>query len=357
MQGKEWHNLSKVFTFADDSTDFSKLKKEGKKAVLLRYSAGISKNIKKASKLEMKIMVEMPLITKDVVKIIKPLAGRVSFEDGEIEYTSVKDIEKTVKSIGNLIGKVTGFVLPIPKISGLLWSDEIESNCTPKNGDIYDIFDEEKEISHIRSKYYLSAQKYLYENFMLPQNEILKNLGKKAVFYIGENELQYDLIGKLVNTRLLKHMGFVLGVSCEKEVAETEFGLGNGDFVFLGNSCEKITHKRISKDILLVIPMRGVMERYVETGRRNRIETPALSSAIEGAYFCDMLKEKEYSFEVVDEFSFMTKRNFGKYKDILICGSCLFTDKEMSKINRLLQIGIRINSNDLISELSKQGEE
>ena len=46
MQGKEWHNLNKAFTFADDSTDFEKLKKEGVKAVLLKYSAKISKNIR-----------------------------------------------------------------------------------------------------------------------------------------------------------------------------------------------------------------------------------------------------------------------------------------------------------------------
>ncbi len=357
MQGKEWHNLSKSFTFADDSTDFENLKDKGVKAVLLKYSAGISKNIKKASSLGMKIMVEMPHSTKDDVKIIKPLAGRVSAQDGEIEYASVNDIEKTIKSIGDLVDKVTGFVLPIPLVSGLLWSDEIESNCALENGDIYDLFDDEKEISHIRSDYYVSAQKYLYENCMIPQKELLKSFGKKAVFCIGEKELQYDLVGKLINTMLLKHMGFALGISCEKEVAETEFGLRSGDFIFGKNLCEKISEKRVSKDILLVKPMRGVMERYVETGRRNRIETPALSSAIEGVYFCDMLKQKGYSFDVADEFSFGYKRNFNKYKDILICKSCLFTNKEMSKINRLLEKGVRINSNDLISELSKQGEE
>lgn len=354
MQGKEWHNLSKIFTFADSSTDFERLKKEGVKAVLLKYSAKVSKNIKKASALGMKIMVEMPCSIKDNIKVIKPLAGRVSVQDGVIEYTSIKDIKKAIKSIGQ---NVEGFIIPIPEVSGLLWNDEIEESCSVENGDSYDLFDDEKEIIHIRSRYYISAQKYLYENYMLPQNELLKSVGKKAVFYIGKKELQYDIIGELANTTLLKHMGVSLGISCEKEMAETEFGFKNGDFIFYENSCEKIKQKRVTKDILLVKPMRGVMERYVETGRRNRIETPALSAAIEGVYFCDMLKEKGYSFDVADEFSFMTKRNLSKYKDILICESCLFTDKEMSKINRLLEKGVRINSQDLISELSKQGEE
>jgi hypothetical protein len=192
---------------------------------------------------------------------------------------------------------------------------------------------------------------------MLPQNEMLKSVGKTAGFYIGKKELQYDLIGSLINTTLLKHMGFSLGISCEKEVTETEFGFRNGDFIFCENSCKKITQKRVTKDILLVKPMRGVIDRYMETGRRNRLETTALASAIEGVYFCDMLKEKGYTFDVADEFSFMTKRNLRKYTDILICGSCLFADKEMSKINRILVKGIRINSQDLISELSEQGEE
>ena len=354
MQGKEWHNLSKAFTFADDSTNFEKLKKEGVKAVLLKYSAKVSKNIKKASALGMKIMVEMPYSARDSVNVIKPLAGRVSVQDGVIEYASIKDIKKAIKSIGQ---NVEGFIIPIPEVSGLLWNNEIEESCSVEDGDSYDLFDDEKEISNIRSRYYISAQKYLYENYMLPQNELLKGIGKRAVFYIGKKELQYDLIGNLVNTTLLKHMGFLLGISCEKEVAETEFGFRKGDYIFCENFCENMTQKRVTKDILLVKPMRGVMERYVETGRRNRIETTALASAVEGVYFCDMLKEKGYAFDVADEFSFMTKRNLSKYNDILICESCLFTDKEMSKINRLLEKGIRINSNDLISELSEQGEE
>ena len=357
MHGKEWHNLSKTFTFADSNTDFEKLRTEGVKAVLLKCSSGISKNIKKASEFGMKIMMEMPRSTKDAVKVIKPFGGRVSVEDGEIEYTSTKDVKKAIKSIGGSIGRVTGFVLPIPEVRGLLWSDEIERDCALENGDIYDLFDDEKEVSHIRSMYCISAQKYFYEKYMLPQNKLLKSLGKKTVFYIGEKELQYDLIGSLVNTRMLKHKGFFLGASCERELAKTELGFGNGDYIFGKNSCEIISEKRISNEILVVKPMRGVMERYVETVRRNRIETPALSSAVEGVYFCDMLREKGYSFDTADEYSFIQKRNLSKYKDVLICESCLFTDKEMYKINRLLEKGVRINSSELISKLSEQGEE
>ena len=357
MQGKEWHNLSKVFTFADENSDFKKLKQQGVKAVLIKYSPKIRKTVKSASSFGMRVMVEMTSSTKDNISVIKPLAGRVYIEEGSIDYISTNDIKDVIKKLGKGISDVMGFVLPIPAVNGLLWNDEIRELINAEIDDLYDLFDEEKEISHIRWQYFTSVQKYLYETYMLPQKELLKGSGKKTVFYIGEKELEYDLVENLVNTKVLKHKGLNLGICCDKDLAETEFGLCGGDFVFDENGCEQIHQKRTSKDILLIKPNRGVVERYVETGRRNRIETSALSSAVEGVFWGEKLKLKGYSFDVMDESSFYKKRDFEKYKDVLICDSCLFTDKELTKINRILDQGIRINSAELMTELLKQGEE
>ena len=59
--------------------------------------------------------------------------------------------------------------------------------------------------------------------------------------------------------------------------------------------------------------------------------------------FFTNLFHKTIAYVCQNMLYFMTKRNLSKYNDILICESCLFTDKEMSKINRLLEKGIRIN--------------
>lgn len=349
--------MSKFFTFADSNTDFEKLKQQGVKSVLIKYSPKIRKTIKSASSVGMNIMVEMEFGTKDSISVIKPLAGRLHIEEGSINYISTSDIKNVLKDIGKGIDKVMGFVLPVPSVNGLLWNDEIKELTKTEIDDLYDLFDEEKEISFIRWQYFTSAQKYLYEKYMIPQKEILKSIGIKVVFSFGKQELQYDLIGSLVNTMMLKHKGLNLGICCDKDLAETEFGLRGGDYVFDENGCEQIHKKRTYKNILLIKPTRGVIERYVETGRRNRLETNALSSAIEGLFLGEKLKLKGCSFDVADESSFYEKRDFEKYKDILICESCLFTDKEMSKISMLLKSGIRINSADLMAELLKQGEE
>ena len=349
--------MSKVFTFADENTDFKKLKQQGVKAVLIKYSPKIWKTIKSASSMGMRIMVEMESGKKDSIRVIKPIAGRVYIEGSSIDYISLNDIKGAIKKIGKGITNVIGFVLPIPTVNGLLWNNEIMELINAEIDEMYDLFDEEKEISQIRWKYFTSAQKYLYETYMLPLKELLNGFGKKAVFYLGEKELEYDLTVSLINTMMLKRKGLNIGICCDKELAYAEFGLRGGDFIFDKTGCEKIPQRRSFQKVLLIKPNRGVIERYIETGRRNRIETSALSSAVEGVFWGEKLRQKGYSFDVMDECSFYKIKNFEKYKGILICDSCLFTDKELSKINRLLEKGVRINSAELMSELLKQGEE
>lgn len=358
MQGKEWHNLRNIFTFADSNTDFEALKRKGVKSVLIKHSSKISKDIKKASALGLKIMVEISHGTKDTVKVIGPLGGRVCFDAGEIEYVSTEDIKTTLKSIGGLIDKVSGFVLPVPKVSGLLWNDEIEAICQIDDDELYDLFDEDKEISEVRSVYYKIAERYVLEKYIVPLDSYLKNIKRRSVFYIGKNEMYYDFVGKHINPFMLKNAGLCIGVFGDMETARVEFGIDSGDFVFNEESCEKITLNKTEKiRILLVKPTRGTVERYVWTGKRNRMETPALSSAVEGIYWSEKLNKKGYFFDVAEDTSFSSKKHFGKYRDIIICKSCLFTDKEISKINILSEKGVRINSAELIDELIEQGEE
>ncbi|MBR5809663.1 MAG: hypothetical protein IKY39_06170, partial [Clostridia bacterium] len=256
---------------------------------------------------------------------------------------------------------IQGFVAPVPEISGPLWNEKLAKMCNMQEMDneiLYELFDDDIEISPVRSWYYANLEKYILKSYILPLKRFCKNTGKKLVFDLGNVEIRYDLMKTMINPYNIKKAGLSVVVHKQNGNIEKELGFSSEDFVISGNSIENVTKENAK--ILLINPVRGVMERYIQgeiKTRPNRFETPALSAAIEGTYYCDMLTENGYAFDVTDEIRLPKESDLKRYENILICKSCLFTEKEKKRIDKLQKCGVKINDKDLICELTQKGED
>lgn len=309
-----------------------------------------------------KAMVTLLASTVKSVKVLCGNSGRVDTDDGEIRYVSVKDLRRLLKDKIAFQDSISGFIVPVPQISGPIWNARLAKMCKmlEENNDIlYELFDDDIEISPVRSWYYTNLEKYILRTYMLPLKRFAKSIGKEIVFGLGNIEMQYDLMKNAINPAVLQGAGLSLAVHKGSGNIEKELGFSGDDFVITGDSLQKVEKCENAK-ILLIKPIRGVMERFVQgeiKNKPNRLETPALLSAIESVYYSDMLIENGYSFDVTDEIRFSKVSDLEKYEHILICKSCLFTERQRTKIDKLQKCGVKINDRDLICNLSQKGEE
>lgn len=300
---------------------------------------------------DFKNMIRLSADTVKSVPILCQHAGKIATQNGEIRYVSTKDLK------GALQDDVRGFIVPVPEISGPIWNKSLAKLCKVdvENTEIlYQLFDEEIEISSVRSWYYTNLSKYILRTYILPIERFCKSIGKEIIFDLGNIEMQYDLMRNMINPDMLKKSGLSLLIHKSGNV-EKELGFSGEDFVINGERIEQVT--KTDAKILLIKPTRGVMERFIQgeiKSRPNRLETPALSSAVESTYYCDMLAEAGYEFDVTDEFHL--PKDLKKYENILICKSCLFTEREKKKIDKLGKYGVKINDRDLICKLMQKGE-
>ncbi len=296
-------------------------------------------------------MIRLSADTLKSVQILCQHAGKIATQNGEIRYVSTKDVK------GALQDDIKGFIVPVPEISGPIWNSRIAKMCKideENNEILYELFDDEIEISSVRSWYYTNLAKYILRTYMLPLKRFCKSIGKEIIFDLGDIEMQYDLMRNMINPDMLKKAGLSLLVH-KSENVEKELGFSGEDFVVVGDSIERVT--KADAKILLIKPARGIMERFIQgeiKNRPNRLETPALSSAVESTYYCDMLAEAGYAFDVTDEIHL--PKDLKKYENILICKSCLFAEKEKKKIDKLQKYGVKINDNELICKLMQKGE-
>lgn len=333
--------MSNRFAFVSEDTDFLLLKAQGVTEVLIKLSP---KTIKS-------------------VQILYENAGKISEKSGEVRYVGVKDLKKLLKNIEAFYDDVFGFIVPVPEISGPIWNSKLAKMCRMDEENcetLYDLFDDETEISSVRWWYYKNFEKYILRTYMIPLKKFCDSIGKEIIFDLGNIEMQYDLMKNMINPELLKNAGISLAVHKGNEILAKELGFSYKDFVITGDFIERIKSNEVMEKILLIKSVRGVKERFRQgeiKGRLNRLETPALSAAIESVYYCEMLSKKGYEFDVKDE-EFLSKGNdYKKYDNILICKSCLFTEKETKIIDKIQKDGIKINDNELILSLMEKGED
>lgn len=287
--------------------------------------------------------------TVKAVQILCEHAGKLATGDGEIRYVSVKELKRALA----LQETISGFIVPVPEISGPIWNATLAKICKVQDADnefLYELFEDYIEISHMRSWYYENLGKYILRTYMLPLKRFCKSVGKEIIFDFGNVEMQYDLMKNMISSHSLKKAGLSLAVHKENGNIEKELGFSSDDYVIKKGVLKKVS-KKTKPNILLIKPTRGVMERFIQgeiKARPNRLETPALSSAIESTYYVDMLTEMGHSFDVTDEIHLPKDDELKKYENILICESCLFTEKEKKRIDKLKKYGVKINNNQLL---------
>lgn len=324
------------------------------KIALLKDNAGFE--FLKIQGRDSKIL-RIPANTIKPVKVLCQHAGRIATRDGEIRYVSARDLKKLMKDMGSQAENIHGFIVPVPKVSGPVWNNRLAKMSGEICEDmLYQLFDPDIEKSSIRSWYYETAGKYIMKTYMLPLKRLAKSMEKEIIFDLGNIEMQYDLMKKMINPAMLKKAEISIAVHKNGNV-EKELGFSGRDYVIN----EQFLERTVKKDakILLITPTRGIMERFCQgeiKKKANRLETPALLSAIEGVYYSDMLEGKGYSFDVTDEFHLPKMSDLKEYENILICKSCLFTEKERKKIDKLQKYGVKINHKDLICDLTQKGE-
>lgn len=301
-----------------------------------------------------KDMLKVTAQTVKTVQILSEQAGKMATRNGEVRYVSPKDLKGAVK---NIKGKV---IVPVPEISGPIWNAGLAKMCKMdvENTEIlYELFDDETKISSVRPWYYINLAKYILRTYILPLKRFSKAMGCELILDLGNIEMQYDLMKKMITIDVLKKSGLSLLVHKESGNVEKELGFSDNDFVMKGNVAEGVTKE--DAKILLIKPTRGVMERFIQgeiKKRPNRLETPALLSAIESVYYCDMLTKRGHIFNVADETCLKRENDLKRYEHILICKSCLFTEREKKKIDKLRKWGIKINDSELIASLTEKGE-
>ncbi len=313
---------------------------------------------------------ELPKITDGSIirlsaKIVKPVkvlcghAGRIAIDDGEVRYASVKELKLLLKNIDSFKDRIRGFIVPVPDVSGPIWNDKLAKRLGEDCDDIlYELFDPEIEKSHLRSWYYETVGNHILRTYMIRLKKFADSIGKEVIFDLGTVEMQYDLMKKMIIPGLLKKAGISMAVRKESGNIEKELGFSDKDFIISEGFLTKV--EKDDAKILLIKPTRGVMERFMQgeiKRKPNRLETPALLAGIEGVYYSDMLTEKGYSFDVTDEIRLPKLSDFAKYENVIICKSCLFTEKETKKIGRLQKYGVKINDKDLICDLTQKGED
>lgn len=305
-----------------------------------------------------KTMMLLSANTVKPVKVLYPHAGRLGTDDGEIRYVSVRNVKKLLKDMRSF-KDVEGFVVPVPEMSAPIWNDKLERGLGQYCDNVlYELFDQDIEKSSVRSWYYETLTRYIINTYLRPLIRFFKSIDKEVIFDLGRAGMQYDLMKKMICPDLIRKSGISVAVHKESGNIEKELGLGNCGFVISGDEIARVEGSDNAK-ILLIKPTRGIMERYCQgeiRNKANRLETPALLAGIESVYYCDRLLEKGYSFDVVDENRMPKISDLVKYENILICNSCLFTEKETKKIDKLHKIGVKINDRDLICDIMEKGE-
>ena len=304
-------------------------------------------------KIQDKTFAKISANTVKSVQVLCRYAGRISTENDYVRYAGIKDLKPLLKE------GIDGFILPVPKINSLIWDTKIARMCKMEEPDdiLGELFDSDVEISSVRSWYYINLSKYILRTYILPVKRFCKREGKELIYDLGNIEMEYDLMKTGINPAMLKKAGISLLVHKVYGNAEKEIGLSDADFIMDGDCAYRDT--KYNADILLIKPTRGVMERFVQgeiKNRVNRLETSALSAAMESVYYCDMLTKKGHIFDVADEMHLPKESELRKYEHILICKSCLFTEKEKKKIEKIQKYGVKINDSELIFSLMEEGE-
>ncbi len=364
--------------FTDEKySDFKNLKNKGFTGVIFEYGENIEEKILLAATSGLEIWILLSRKESIPFSHLLNIGGRMSIEEENVYAVMPELIGEYLSKLDECAEKVTGVIIPLPDVRGIIWSDSLEDECErleiDKNECLVDLFVEENIESAYRSWYYERAEKIIINEFLLPVKKCAETYGKRVSFDIGKIETQYDLAEKFVNPFRLVEEGLSLSMRWGKENSSEAkamvLSMSDESLNILAEECfdESLENKTSEENILLIKPSRGVMERYVRRKKKKyRTETPAIVAAMDGTYYTSMLFEKGFNFNQTDEFGVekygtvedgKIKLGDREYNRILICDSCRFSDKGMEILTNAEKSGVKINDKDLMSILWSEAEE
>ena len=370
---------------------FGKLKSSGFSGVILKVSDSLAEQVGFAQKYELEVWIKCENGENAEYGCAVLDDFRVVAEKSVFKTVTAEMLDKIRNSLPNAAFEyITGIISPLPAITKPYMSDALADEYQKSFGsDIFEyikiLFDEEEETSSFRSWYFTHAFELIFDETAAPLKEWCESRGKKFSAFAGDiggiHPLNYGIFLEMLHEHNLS-VSFAYPKSCEYPVAAS--GFKNGGFVFAETDdlpqkadyenivCERICGKAakpVNPDILLVIPSRGVMERFVFKKKRLKynIESPAGEAAAEGMYYADMLYEKGFDFGAADEFTIEKSGGvengkfllFGReYGQIIVCRSCAFSDSGIELLNKAYENGVCINNSGLLdilnSELSEE---
>ena len=384
--------MNRLFTIVEKEMKesyFPALKMTGVTGIIIPADKIVSSNISFAKKYGFSVWINIESVQPYKTTYIDYDKLGVTYNEdtfNSFSFDELKDTEKRLRK--DKIDNIDGFILKYLDASGIVWDESFKNNYFTRFSNyiedyLFALFETTDEKASFRSWYYDTCEKFVYDNYVKPAVRWAKTRNIKLCFDIGDEASHYFYIKRNISIMNLLERDVSLCINhfadsisevsillskysndsfiFAKEYDDRLDGLdiniiGQGKVADAANSCSK-------EKILLIRCDRGAMEKLVmlDDDFYMSNECDALLTSLESSYYCDMLYEKGFDFEVTNERLF---EKYAEYKNkkltyknqeisqILLCKSCVFTEKVYKLLNRLKSDGVCINNVNLISILN-----
>lgn len=305
---------------------FKKIKKDGFGGVIVTEKQADESVFREAKGCRLKIFLHIGDFSRRECCYLE--AGGVFC--GEIYAVTPDAVKRSAEKLKGLAEQLDGFVIPVPKLNGLLWQEgfdkEYEDFCGRDfKEDMPLIFDKDAENADVRIWYYMRAARALFQSCILP----FKDAEKKICFDFGNapNGMAH----------VKKHISPYMFLNNKMAVIYENSG-----------SIILVNGKRRTKEVLLVLPVCAVMRQMAWGVNYSRMESPLTLALAEEEYYKAMLSRHGIGFYVTDEleFSKMKRKTLEKFENILICDSCRIVERDRLD-------GLKVNDRELLELLDK----
>ena len=354
------------------------------------YPSGLSY----ANQYELDVWVKIDKTVSDEITYIDYDSAGIVYEKSSVFYTNLDILKKTVKSMPK-DSKISGYIIKYPKFSGVIWdetfADDFYNDYSNYIEDyLYLLFEPYERQAPFRYWYMENCWKFIYKRYLHPILKWAKRAKINVCFDIGDEETHFlqmergvfllELMEKGISVyadhkkKCIYENGIIMskyGKNCFLSCDEPDKNLCDLDINIVSAAVPYSEENIESKHCILLIRCeRGVAERYIkfQIPFDDSNECMAIASSFEGTYYCDMLHEKGFRFEVTSEKYFekytVYKNKALTYKgikidQILLCKSCVFSAKGIGILNKVSKAGICINNISLVDILESsllQGE-
>lgn len=373
---------------------FPALKLSGIDGVILDSKNVFPSTLSYANQHGMNVWIKVDDVKDENITYIDYDSAGVVYEESSVSFTTLDILKKIVKSIPKE-NTISGYIIKYPKFNGLIWdktfADDFYKDYSNYIDDyLYLMFEPSEKQAPFRYWYMENVWKFIYKIYLSPILKWAKRSNINVCFDIGEEQTYFLQMerGVFLSELLEKGIGLYTehkhnciyetaiiiskyGENCFLSCDEPDEDLCDLDINIVSTAVSpKEEYVNSKSHILLIRCERGVAERFAKykIPLDDSNECTAIDASFEATYYCDMLHEKGFQFEVTSEKYFEKyatyKNKVLKYKgieidQILLCKSCVFSEKGINLLNRASKGGICINNISLIDILESsllQGE-